>query len=317
MTLRLEPLDTDDPASVARYNDAFNRAWPRFALTDEEFAHELSVAGPGRWWTMLNVAGTAVGAATVERMTWNDADAPPMLFAAITNEHATAEAYGVAARAGATFAREQGFDELRIYRFDSDLVLAELVSSWQDWHEVEREIVVSLDLTRPLPVGRSTPHGVRITTLADEPELARSMHACQQLAVRDVPGDEIHETPAFEQWWIEHDTPSYRRDAAFLAVEPGPDGTDRVIGFSELELSAARPHIANHGYTAVHPQARGRGIAFAVKLASIDWARTHGYRELRTDNEERNAPIRHINRVLGYAPVHERMTHRGPIGSIQ
>lgn len=316
MTLRLEPLRADDPADLARYNAAFNRAWPSFALTDDEFRHELSVAGPAQWWTMLDASGTPVGAVSVERMTWNADDAPPMLFAAIAPDHATTAAYEVAARAAASFAREQGFEELRIYRFDTEHTLAELMTSWPGWSEVEREIVVALDLTQPVPSGRALPSGVRITTLADEPNLARSMHACQRLAVVDVPGDEVHATPAFDQWLRERDTPSQRDDAAFLAVEPGADGSERVIGFAELELSAARPDIADHGYTAVHPDARGRGIAYAVKLAAIEWASAHGYRQLRTENETRNAPIRHINRALGFAPVEERVHHRGPIAPV-
>ncbi len=54
--------------------------------------------------------------------------------------------------------------------------------------------------------------------------------------------------------------------------------------------------------TAVRPAWRGRGIATALKRATIAWAMEHGVEGLETGNDEENAPMRAINRTLGYAP---------------
>ncbi len=40
----------------------------------------------------------------------------------------------------------------------------------------------------------------------------------------------------------------------------------------------------------------------ALKAAQINWALANGYTELRTRNEERNEPIRHLNARFGYRP---------------
>jgi GNAT superfamily N-acetyltransferase len=65
--------------------------------------------------------------------------------------------------------------------------------------------------------------------------------------------------------------------------------------------------------TAVRRAWRGRGIAGALKAAEISWALASGYTELRTSNEERNAPINCLNARLGYRPGIARIHLAGPI----
>jgi RimJ/RimL family protein N-acetyltransferase len=52
---------------------------------------------------------------------------------------------------------------------------------------------------------------------------------------------------------------------------------------------------------------RGRGLALAVKLASIRWAREHGITSMSTHNDETNAAMLAINRRLGYRPAGRRV----------
>ena len=42
------------------------------------------------------------------------------------------------------------------------------------------------------------------------------------------------------------------------------------------------------------------------------WAKANGYDELRTPNDERNAPIRHLNEEFGYRPTVGRIYLKGP-----
>jgi hypothetical protein len=57
-------------------------------------------------------------------------------------------------------------------------------------------------------------------------------------------------------------------------------------------------------------------VARALKATQIAWAKAHGYQELRTANEERNAPIRRLNQAFGYRPSIGRIFLKGPLASL-
>ena len=52
---------------------------------------------------------------------------------------------------------------------------------------------------------------------------------------------------------------------------------------------------------------RGRGLALAVKLASIEWAAANGITRMLTFNDATNAPMLAVNRRLGYEPIGRRV----------
>jgi GNAT superfamily N-acetyltransferase len=56
-------------------------------------------------------------------------------------------------------------------------------------------------------------------------------------------------------------------------------------------------------FTGTLPEYRGRGLALAVKLASLRWAAARGVTRVFTSNDETNAPMLAVNRRLGYRPV--------------
>ena len=65
--------------------------------------------------------------------------------------------------------------------------------------------------------------------------------------------------------------------------------------------------------TAVRPAWRRRGIATAIKRATIAWAIDHGLEALETGNDETNAPMRAVNARLGYRPLPDVVGYRGPL----
>ena len=65
--------------------------------------------------------------------------------------------------------------------------------------------------------------------------------------------------------------------------------------------------------TAVAPAHRGRGIATALKRATIVWAIEAGMRVLETGNDVENAPMRAVNATLGYRPIPDEIGLRGPL----
>lgn len=95
-----------------------------------------------------------------------------------------------------------------------------------------------------------------------------------------------------------------------LAVEAG---TDRVVGYANLLIGPRMSKVAWHGMTAVARDWRGRGVARALKAATISWAAANEVEALDTANDIDNAPMRAVNGRLGYRPQPDEIYFRGPL----
>lgn len=175
--------------------------------------------------------------------------------------------------------------------------------------EERRERGVSLDLAAIEAPSVDAPEGIEIVSWAERPELVRGLYEVSVEASPDVPGYEDEEHEPFDDW-LAHDMsgPGDRPEATFVAV-----AGDEVVGYAKFSLGTARPTHAYHDLTAVKRAWRGRGVARALKAAQIAWAKDHGFEELRTQNDERNEPIRRLNAEFGYAPAIGRIFLRGPL----
>jgi RimJ/RimL family protein N-acetyltransferase len=109
------------------------------------------------------------------------------------------------------------------------------------------------------------------------------------------------------------DWPAIPKDAFMVAVDAE---TGRVVGYASLTFPPGVSHHAFHDMTAVARPWRGRGVASALKRATIDWAVRHGLEYLETDNDEANAAMRAINARLGYRPQPDYLTMRGLVADI-
>jgi RimJ/RimL family protein N-acetyltransferase len=94
---------------------------------------------------------------------------------------------------------------------------------------------------------------------------------------------------------IELDTEDAIPEANFLAL----DG-DRLVGVSRVGHDANEPGVLQQEFTGTDPDYHGRGIALALKLLTVEYARDHGIREIRTQNDTANGPMLHINDRLGF-----------------
>jgi mycothiol synthase len=86
-------------------------------------------------------------------------------------------------------------------------------------------------------------------------------------------------------------------DGTSIALDPK---TDQILGFSGV-YKGAREAWLDQWLTATRREARGRGIALALKLRVAKYALEQGYTTIRTDNDTRNAPMLAINDKLGFA----------------
>lgn len=104
---------------------------------------------------------------------------------------------------------------------------------------------------------------------------------------------------------LDHDP---RPDWLVLAL--GPDG--EWLGTSAMIRFRSLPFAYNE-LTALHPQARGRGLALPLKLQVIERARREGFTTMRTNNHSLNAPMLAVNRRLGFVQQAGRFEMHRPL----
>jgi GNAT superfamily N-acetyltransferase len=139
-------------------------------------------------------------------------------------------------------------------------------------------------------------------TFAQHPELADELYALARSAYPDQPGRA--ETRVDEEWF-EWGLRAHPPEAYFVALADG-----RVLGYGYLERDGEE---WRNGFMAVVRDARGRGVAGAIKRAQIRWAQANGVPKLTTANEVRLVSMRDLNRRLGYVLLYEEIVLRGPL----
>lgn len=89
--------------------------------------------------------------------------------------------------------------------------------------------------------------------------------------------------------------PDYLPAGLIIALDPG----GRFIGLSSLRQESVGGPLEN-GLTGVHRAYRGKGVATAVKIRSLEVARSLGATGIGTGGGGRDSPMKHLNRKLGF-----------------
>jgi mycothiol synthase len=149
---------------------------------------------------------------------------------------------------------------------------------------------------------KATSSGLRLATLrelgADDESVLRAVYAVDEEASRDMPRSTTFTSVPYEKWLEYLNGPGYSPDCFFLAM----DG-DQPAGLAFLHLMDEGTGVAYNGFTGVGRAYRGRGIARALKLMTVEWARSHGMKFIYTDNDFENRPMLAINIEMGYVPT--------------
>ncbi len=139
-----------------------------------------------------------------------------------------------------------------------------------------------------------------VTTVAEERERDRQwlekLYDLHTDVRADVPQPDdytVQTLEEFQQQLVDH--PDYLPDGHFLAKDGDADVAESFV-FRSHELR----DVLYQALTGTRRTHRGRGIAVALKLRVIDYARSRGYREIRTWNDTLNAPMLAINTKLGF-----------------
>lgn len=129
------------------------------------------------------------------------------------------------------------------------------------------------------------------TTAGDEGAL-RGLYEINRIAGLDDPSS-AGGFPPFETWLrIVPESEGFDPRGQILAEAGG-----RFVGLAAVGRSGDR---AWNAITGVAPEFRGRGIAQALKARAAEYAQQAGARRLETETNVENAPMRAINRLLGY-----------------
>jgi mycothiol synthase len=182
--------------------------------------------------------------------------------------------------------------------------------------EHERSKMVRLDLAGLVPPPTDLPAGIRLTTLAERPDLVDGVHAVAVEAFPDIPGgDEPTSAGDLAEFRARDvDRPGILSDAFMIALDAE---SGRVVGYASLMLVPGSRSVAWHDMTAVLRAWRGRGVAGALKRATIGRAIANGLEALETGNDVDNAPMRAINARLGFRSLPDFLVMRGrPFGGM-
>jgi GNAT superfamily N-acetyltransferase len=138
--------------------------------------------------------------------------------------------------------------------------------------------------------------GVKFTTMAnlcDTAECRRALYELNKKCSADIP--ERGEFYTFEEYLAERiETRVYDPRGVILAVSNGA-----WVGMAATSLREAEGYAFSE-MTGVLASHRGRGISLAMKLLAIRFARSSGYRCMRTFHHPHNADAIGMNRRLGF-----------------
>ena len=287
-------------AELQRSLDIYNEVWPHRAVTTTDVdAWKRAAIANIEFLGALDGVDAGSAAAALEPSRTNLVSMPLTVLA----QHRRAGVGSALLEAVTSWAAEQGAQQIET-RVEADDRESLEFALRRGFHEHSREDGLELLLSDVEPPSLDPPAGVEVVTLAERPELARGVYEVAAEALTDIPGSEDWLPPPFEQFVASH----LRGLVIFVALADG-----EAIGYAKL---VGRPdgRTGDHGITAVRRGWRNRGVAQALKRAQIAWATTHGIERLTAANEERNAPMQHINSLLGFRSIPGRVRLRAPVG---
>ena len=146
---------------------------------------------------------------------------------------------------------------------------------------------------------RMRSQGIALHTIDrdEDPEKLHKIHEMSEEAASDVPTTIPHVREPFEVFVKWFDSPSVRLDRMWIAREG-----DDIVGISVLSYPPVRGNVWTD-WTATARNVRGRGVARALKLETVMQAIALGVPRVRTENDGENAPILHLNALMGYVRI--------------
>ena len=173
-----------------------------------------------------------------------------------------------------------------------------------------RLAVTEADLSALSPaVERVKARGISISTLREErerdPRYVEKLYELTTEIKRDDPARDFFTPPPYHErevrLWLER---AYVLPEAYFIAKDG----DRYVGLTDLNLLEAVPGGVSQGFTGVRSEYRRRGIATALKVCAIEYARRQGFRTIRAFNRPAHSPLLALNEKLGFCHLFSHVT---------
>jgi len=295
-----EPRDYPSLAALA------TAVYPDMPVTVDELRHEDESRPPDylAHKIVAEADGNMIGAARYDQIPWVHHPRKFFVHGYVDHGH---RAGGVGAALYVAILRSLEVHDplaLRVSVRESEQVGMAFINA-RGFEEERRAWESELDLrsfdpARFAPAGdRVTSAGIRIQTLTalsgTDPEWQRRYYDLAAESGRDSPRIEPYTYPTFEEYRrIHFEGPHFMPEASFVAL----DG-ERYVGLSDLHRRGDGKRLET-GFTGVLPSHRGRGIAFALKLRAVEFARSQGAESISTSNDSTNGRMLAINDTLGF-----------------
>jgi GNAT superfamily N-acetyltransferase len=119
--------------------------------------------------------------------------------------------------------------------------------------------------------------------------------------MKDVPLPGEYKEPDIEVFEQHLESPGFCWEGAFLALVDG-----EIAGMASISPCPGDPAVGSTALTGVLRGHRRKGIARALKIHCLQWAKTQGVEFVVTDNEENN-PMYLLNVELGFRHVFNQL----------
>jgi RimJ/RimL family protein N-acetyltransferase len=268
------------------------------ALADEvrlfwEFSDAL---GPAGRWVLGPDGFLSVSREGDETHAWVELDLPS------GSAESWAEAYAFAEQAARDLGAEEAVAEPWV-----DQVTAVEALRLRGWTQRRLERFWRLDLQPELPrlrrerdeaAARADASGVRIVSAAElgGEAVYPQLWELHNETHHDVPRSVVYVPEPYHVWKSWMVSPRVVPERVWVAV-----AADAPAGYSYLAFRSNG--LVETGYTGMRRDFRGRGLARALKLATLVQAAELGVEAAETDNDSENAPIIHLNQALGYREI--------------
>ena len=195
-------------------------------------------------------------------------------------------------------------------QYASEIELIKLLKD-RGFEETSRvlDLRLTLEDARYTDVSAFEEQGIIISTFAEErvrdPQCVEKLYKLTTLLSQDDPARGSVAPPAYNArealMWLE--MPYVLPDALFIAKHGA-----EYVGVSDVSLFGAMPGGLTQGFTGVRRDYRRRGLATALKVSGIIYARAHGYQIIQTFNKPEQSAILTLNRKLGFELMFENVT---------
>jgi RNA polymerase sigma factor (sigma-70 family) len=184
-----------------------------------------------------------------------------------------------------------------------------------EFSEVDRQLDLRLDVCETdlspflRTAERVTDSGITITSLAEEragdPRCVEKLYELTTGLREDDPARASFDALAYNArealLWLE--MPYVLPDAYFIAKHG-----DCYVGVSDVSLFDALPLGLTQGFTGVQRDYRRQGIATALKVKAIKYARRHGYKLIQSFNRPIQTAELALNQRLGFQVMSSNVT---------